>query len=678
MPPPSAVPSASPEITPGPSASAEPSPTPEPTPALGLTVDHVWFDTIDERGRLTTTGSLDEALVDAERFTVYRVRFQIVNAGDTSVAISPRLEALDGGSTWTAIPEIDPIDGEPFYAASDAGRTYEVRETEIGASDLRLDAAADPSLVPVAGTSSAGQNPASRLELPGRTFTEVEFAIRATVDAAWLRSYGLRLTNGGDAIESSIDTSITMGARPKVKLSPGSQSGEPVDDPEPLFKLDLSGVDTASNRFALTATNAGLVTPFAAPSTFVSPHTNYTLTTDACAACHSTHTAQGAGAPDRPRRSPTCASRATTAPVPSRTWRRSGPTRLLPRTTRRPRRGTRTRRSRTTDHIVRIARTSSAARSTGTPSAPTATSRTSRTRPSRSAPTTAGRQPARSRAPQASRSTNGAGGIDTDLHARGRPPTFEYQLCFKCHSGFTELPATGSGPPEPLGARQGRSSSTRRTSPTTRSRRRARTRRAPMALSLSGDVPVQAVAVRHRSPRSAALNCHGDTEPRLDQAARQPDATPRQPRRVRTAASSCASYRDRDAQGRRYDCYDPDRLPPVLPVPCRGADGRRAAATARYDTNFSIARLPPPAIIWATGTGGVDIDMAGAGQGNAICAECHFRTHGTALAGERPDAAGRPRELRARTCSPYDGTNVSSSATSSLVRATGATRDRAR
>jgi len=31
------------------------------------------------------------------------------------------------------------------------------------------------------------------------------------------------------------------------------------------------------------------------------------------------------------------------------------------------------------------------------------------------------------------------------------------------------------------------------------------------------------------------------------------------------------------------------------------------------------------------GSGGLDIDVAGAGTGNAICSECHFRVHSTAL-----------------------------------------------
>jgi hypothetical protein len=36
--------------------------------------------------------------------------------------------------------------------------------------------------------------------------------------------------------------------------------------------------------------------------------------------------------------------------------------------------------------------------------------------------------------------------------------------------------------------------------------------------------------------------------------------------------------------------------------------------------------------ILGVGSGSTDIDVAGGGQGNAVCAECHFRIHGDALA----------------------------------------------
>jgi hypothetical protein len=37
------------------------------------------------------------------------------------------------------------------------------------------------------------------------------------------------------------------------------------------------------------------------------------------------------------------------------------------------------------------------------------------------------------------------------------------------------------------------------------------------------------------------------------------------------------------------------------------------------------------AAIGGNGSGGTDIDVAGAGQGNAVCAECHFRLHGSSF-----------------------------------------------
>ena len=45
-------------------------------------------------------------------------------------------------------------------------------------------------------------------------------------------------------------------------------------------------------------------------------------------------------------------------------------------------------------------------------------------------------------------------------------------------------------------------------------------------------------------------------------------------------------------------------------------------------TNFSLHGLHLTGLA-KNGSGGTDIDTAGDGQGNAICAECHFRLHST-------------------------------------------------
>jgi hypothetical protein len=45
-------------------------------------------------------------------------------------------------------------------------------------------------------------------------------------------------------------------------------------------------------------------------------------------------------------------------------------------------------------------------------------------------------------------------------------------------------------------------------------------------------------------------------------------------------------------------------------------------------TNFKLHGLHLTALA-GKGAGGTDINTPGAGQGNAICAECHFRLHST-------------------------------------------------
>jgi hypothetical protein len=48
------------------------------------------------------------------------------------------------------------------------------------------------------------------------------------------------------------------------------------------------------------------------------------------------------------------------------------------------------------------------------------------------------------------------------------------------------------------------------------------------------------------------------------------------------------------------------------------------------ETNFRLHGLHVGGLA-GKGSGGTDIDTSGAGQGNAVCAECHFRIHSTAF-----------------------------------------------
>ena len=66
---------------------------------------------------------------------------------------------------------------------------------EIPVSKLRL-ATPPASGSRSGGTSSSGENPMRGIRLPARSFTELEFAVRASMDAAWDAGYDLRLTTG--------------------------------------------------------------------------------------------------------------------------------------------------------------------------------------------------------------------------------------------------------------------------------------------------------------------------------------------------------------------------------------------------------------------------------------------------------------------------------------------------
>ncbi len=93
----------------------------------------------------------------------------------------------------------------------------------------------------------------------------------------------------------------------------------------------------------------------------------------------------------------------------------------------------------------------------------------------------------------------------------------------------------------------------------------------------------------------------------------------------------------------------------VLRLPRRGAAWWTTAATSASDTNFNWHGYHMNDHHRRRNVAARDIDVPGAGPGNAICAECHFRTHGTALAINGQAQAPRPRELRSQRPSPQRG-----------------------
>ena len=616
------APTPSPTPTPTPIATQDPegpaAPTPTPAPA-GLEVTHAWIETLDAAGAVTARSDVDAVVAGVGRFEVYRVRFQVVNAGDEPLEFAP---VLDWGlepapAGWARVPVVDPAPGQPFYAASDAGRTFRVATTSIPVSDLRLAAGPDPAGRPVAGLSSAGVNPGPRLTLPARSFTEVEFAIRATKDARWLGAYAFRLTDDGGTDVAGVSANVVLRAKPPVRLTPGQRAGVAVA--EPLPRYPLRGSD-----FAATTAVAGSTALAAAASTFVSPHTNYTLTSDACGACHTSHVGQnrmllsalapqatlcfschdGSGAASDVRSDWASALLPPNDPATS-SWYSHPATETTDHTS-----------DRDVEFAGVLARHTECADCHQPHLAD-------------------GTQPvATSAGWTASGAMRGASGVAVANGGANEPPTyarqatsaFEYELCFKCHSGYTQLPAQ-----DPLRPSRWALDKAVELNPANVSyhpvEAAGKNQTSAMALSLSGTSPAKLWAFDTTST-IRCLNCHGDAD------LASPTSPPAADARLDNHGGPnrgllIAPYRDRDLKG-STELYAATDF--TLCFACHAeapmVDG---SGDPRVDTNFSFHGVHLNSLA-LTGTGSLDIDADGAGQGNAVCAECHFRTHGTTYA----------------------------------------------
>jgi predicted CXXCH cytochrome family protein len=597
----------------------------------GPHVDHGWIETVNVQGNVVARGRLDEALTGALRFTVYRVRFQVVNDGDSDATLKPRLQVSDDAATWSSVPEVDPVVGVPFYAASDDGKVFKARREAIAAKDLRLASSDDPLAVPVDGQGSAGRDVLAALALPAHSFTEVEFAVRATNDAAWQTSYEFRMVDGDLVLSGPMPPTITMGAKPALHLSPGQKDGRPVAAPVPRYGLLPSGTDSSSGGPLIPATTVGLRFPLAANGTaFVSPHVIEGLTADTCAACHAAHSAQDSLITQDPSPTGLCfrchdgsgstfdvQAQFTSPSVPANdpstdAWYSHPATEPAPVTADPGFEGVLNRRAQCVDcHQPHLA---DGTRPVGTDAGWTAAG-------------------AIQGAPGVSVANGAAGTAPT--YSLNQTSTFEYELCLKCHSGYTVLPAQDPDHPSRWELDKGIELNPANVSyhPVEAA---GRNQTNAMALSLSGSSPYKLWALDTTST-IRCQSCHGDS----DKA--NPASPPAADARLDNHAGPnrgllIEAYRDRDllSSNELYQAAD-FALCYVCHAEAPMVDD---SGDVRYDTNFNWHGFHLNALIY-NGTGGRDIDIAGDGQGNATCSECHFRPHGTALAfGGQPPATG--------------------------------------
>jgi len=205
--------------------------------------------------------------------------------------------------------------------------------------------------------------------------------------------------------------------------------------------------------------------------------------------------------------------------------------------------------------------------------------------------------------------------------------TREYQLCFKCHSGSTLLPPNLAGKPstdyldKAVEFNPNNPSFHPVEAPGTNGTD-------AMQASLKGSSPYKLWNFTVGST-IRCLNCH---------ASSTPDATATPPPVVDGALAPHASanrgillrnYKDRVLKTgtEPYSALDF-----ALCYVCHGEAPFTPNASSNPDaaaqTNFSLHSKHLTGLA-KEGSGSTDIDTPGAGQGNAICAECHFRLHST-------------------------------------------------
>ncbi len=611
---PTPEPPADPTATPG--ATSEPSPPPaatpgpslEATPGPALDAPHVDIAHVTA-GRVVHVGGAaaylasDVPLLNEQRYQVFRLRFDVSNPGMLPVLWAPTLQVAQAGASFATLPAGRPATDLPFYVAPEWLRRPD-GGTEIGPPSAVIPGAEGS----VDGVRSMGINPLPVIELPPASRSIIEFSVRATADADYGATYDFRLTDAGVALPGAQQAIVTLEPRPAVVLTPGQRPGLPAGDAalRPTTRFQLNG---------------------AGPEPVHGP--NYGLAADSCAACHRTHSApaamlNAAGPPElalcvtchNGADAPDVAAAYATVPAnnqDSRSYYQHAPSQVT---------GPLGTRNECSDCHNPHDSTSSA--SVTGPSGWSASGRIY--------------------GASGVAVTNGPGAPTYALVARS---TLEYQLCFKCHSGYAQLPDNTDQPPSREALDKGvefdphnLSYHPVETAGTNDSDQ--------MANSLAGTSPYKLWAF---TPSSTirCVNCHSDA--RLLALSIAGSGIPPADSSLPVHASPqrgilIANYLDRTLKAPLADYSAADFALCYLchaEAPFRDTSGQDRcdpdAPEAPCDTNFRYHGLHVSGpSLQDHGSLGTDIDAPGDGGGLATCAECHFRIHSSAypVGGQAP------------------------------------------
>ena len=676
-------------VTPSPTAS--PSPSSAVVAVPGATpVDHFVLARIEGPSLQADYLPVDVSVLDAEPFQRFRVRFQLHNAGTAPITVTPRLEySANTGSSYTVVPE-EPLEGVPFHMAREwvpspgpgGGTMQGPLGEEIAVADLRIAKGAGFA---VTGHHSMGANPDQPVTLPSGSYTEEEFTVKLSIDAKFLTGYELRITDAGTPLAGMDPAQLRLGAPPAVLLSPDQHQGVAVPGPTPatstagrafpaIFAASSSATSSVPAASATTLPET-MRYPLVAgtPTATIDPqdqiHGPYSMTTDKCGICHRTHTAKapnllalgsknnnlgsqstlclschdGTGAEpnvvaqyglvrpvnDPAKRDYYSHDAVDASPVTQHTQSQlnefgsvDGAAAPL------------NRHSECTDchnpHKATVSATRDATHNTdgwGVSGRLTGVSGVS-----------VGNSPLADAAPTSYTFLDGA----TSLVTR------EYQICFKCHSGFTTLTSNADVILKPSKYALDKGVEFNPANPSFHPVEAMGTNQtAKMTASLAGTSPYKLWNFTTTST-IRCLNCHASSATPGGTPPLPPVGDPTLPLPGGALAPHASEnrgillrpYRDRLLKPAQENYAAKDF---ALCLVCHAEEPfintEEPAASAA--TNFRYHGLHLNYLA-GFGAGGTDIDTPGDGKGNAICAECHFRLHSTT---NKVPTAGVPQDV---------------------------------
>ena len=642
-----------------------------------IVVEHVTFARIADVTHEATYLVPNAPLDGVGRYDRLRIRFQVRNADTVTVSLVPILQWSTAGSmAFTDVPVGDREPDVPFYVGHewrptpDGSGTLPGPDVEaIPAAGVRVHDKDDEAQLPASGEHLMGTKQAPAINLEGDSYTEVEFTVRVTSAIELGQRYELRLVDAGRSIVGAAVAQVVAAPRPELGLSPGQRDGIPVGPPVDARPSPVSVMDgpQVMAAFAGAAWPEPGATPLyrlavAIPTTptpqyplyagaFTSPHApDVSLVSDTCAICHRAHVAQGPNLLAEPAPQAamcfTCHDDAssgsdlnTQAQFPVGALENSAGTIGVTRSeyfrhdatsTSAPIRHTLAQDDEFGGVLNRHAECADCHNAHN--ATPTASVQWS------DGWSVSGRQAAISGVSVVNGPAGSAPTYTLLNGTAGSQPDREYQICFKCHSGYTTLPASDGTFPstwaldKAIELNPGDASSNTDGSyhPVEAP---GKNRTAQMTASLAGTSPYKQWNFTTGST-VRCVNCHGD--PRKWDPTIQPNGA------AETAAGDDLAPHSSQFRGLLIQNYRDRELKP-------GSGTGSAYAAADFalcfvchaeapfagsdDTNTSFDDHEKHVRgISGEGPGGTNIDLAGQGGGNAICAECHFRIHGTALA----------------------------------------------